>query len=479
MDRFTELLQDEEKLVKGSTLIIGIAALTLFLLTVNAGLVQLEPTWRFRQIVVDIIILASWICFWFYKRNQLPKNKTNKVGIVVALTTENDKEKTRLKTDLLRRLGDLILDDHLEDWVTLIPLNNHQSKTIIPTLRAHAKAVSLTSDGSYDPKKEKYWTKIKKKINGHLYIFGHVSEGQVGENKYFLDTNAFVLHPPLLPEVRKELSLDFVDVWSQQVNFLEKIEKVGFEFTANYWYTAAQYIIGCAAFASTDVTTALRLHESVQKRIGILKFRPTFARTQKRLNELLGAEHSILANYHTLQGEPQKAQEHLNKCLAADPKNYSGHLIKARQEFFEGNPKKALKTIEALSRDAGRDRTWMYSQAFLLMYLERFDKALAAYRKIANYSFDNEVEHIVPQIISFNESQLVREPNKIQSHFILGFIKLKKHINYPEALEHLETFIEKATESKYRLVLEEAKRCVDELHQLMGYKPVDNFSLKS
>ncbi len=55
----------------------------------------------------------------------------------------------------------------------------------------------------------------------------------MGENTYFLDTNAFVLHPPLHPEVSKELNLAFMDVWTNQVNFLEKIEKVGFDFTAN------------------------------------------------------------------------------------------------------------------------------------------------------------------------------------------------------------------------------------------------------
>ncbi len=235
-------------------------------------------------------------------------------------------------------------------------------------------------------------------------------------------------------------------------------------------------MIGCAAFSSSDIQTALRLHESVKNRIDILRFKPTFARTQKRLNTLLAQEHSILAGAYSLQGDNKKAREHLEKSLAIDPKNYNGQLIKARNEFYEGNPKQALKTIEKLSRDAGRDRTWMYSQAFLLMYLERFDKGLAAYRKLANYSYENEIELVVPQIIAFNEAQLKREPEKIQSHFILGYVKLKKKINYPEALEHLETFIETAKDAKYQLVVEEANKCIEELYQLMGYSLRKNFS---
>ncbi len=161
MERFTELLLDEEKLVKVPTLIIGIAALTIFLLSVNAGLLQLAPTWRLRQLIVDIIIVFAWIGFWFYKRNQLPRNKSNKVGIVLALTTENDKEKERVRTALVRTLGELILGDQLGDWVTIIPLKNHQSQKIIPALKSHAIAVSLTLDGSYDPKSEKQWEKLR------------------------------------------------------------------------------------------------------------------------------------------------------------------------------------------------------------------------------------------------------------------------------------------------------------------------------
>jgi hypothetical protein len=116
----------------------------------------------------------------------------------------------------------------------------------------------------------------------------------------------------------------------------------------------------------------------------------------------------------------------------------------------------------------------MYGQAFLLMNLGRYDKALAAYRRIANYSYEGEVDMTLPQIINFNENQLTREPNRIEPHFILGYLKFKKNLNYPEALEHLETFVAKATDKKFKLVVAEANKCIQELHKIMGVSPVDN-----
>lgn len=480
MDRFTELLDDEDKFVKPLTLILGLGALIAFLITINGFLLLLRPTWKLRQLPADLVVLAGWIALWSYKKYRLPENKGG-VGIVIALTTENDKEKTRVKTDLLRRFEELIGVDQLQEWVTIIPLSNHQAKKVIPILKAYSEATSLTSSRTPDPKLEKRWLKIRNTIKGNLYVFGHVTERQAGENTYFLDTNALVVHMPLVNEMRKQLSQDFLDVWSHQVTFLEKIEKMGFEFTATYWYTAAQYMIGCAAFAYNDIWTALKLHEAVKNKLDVLRFRPTFERTQKRLNYLLSAEHSIIANTFQLSGDLARMKEHLGECLAIDPKHYSGHLLKAITEFlYEENPKKALKTIESISRDAGKNRTWMYSQAFLLMYLEEFDQALRAYRKIANYSFEGEIDFIIPQVIRFNEGQLATEPAKIQSHFILGYLKLKKRLNYPEALEHLEMFLAKANgERKYELVIREAEACIQELNKLMGPLPVGNSDPKS
>lgn len=465
---FTDLLQDEDKLVKRSTLFVGIIVGIIVLLTANAAVVVVVPQWRLRQFPVDLLVIGVWIGFWFFNHNRLPKNKTTKVGIVVVLSTENQKEKVRYKNDLVRRLGELIFADKLQKWVTIIPVTNHQAMKIIPVINAHADAIASKDSSNITPKLEKDWQRIRETINGHFYIYGSVSErGGEEENAYYLNTHAFVVHPPLTPELQRRLSTSFSDIWVREFNFLEKIEKVGFDFTATYWYTGAQYMVGFAALASGDISTALRLHEATQNKIDVLKIKPTFARTQKQLNNCLGAEYALTAAEYERKGDFQTAREYINKCSKIDPTNYTAYLLTARIEFAEGQPKKALKTIQQLQRVAGRDRTWMYSEAFLLLYLEDFKKGLASYRRIANYKFQGELENVVPQIITFNESQLKKEPDKIQSDFILGFIKMKKSRNYPEALEHFETFLTKATDAKYRPLVEEAKKCVTELHNIM------------
>ncbi len=272
----------------------------------------------------------------------------------------------------------------------------------------------------------------------------------------------------LTDEARKQLTVDFASVWVREVNFAEHDEKPGFEFTSRYWLAAAQYACGSAAFASGDFWTALKLLEPVKVKIDIFRTSPNFPIIQRRLHEQLSATHAVLANFFRQNGDLPKALEQLNKCLQIDPKHYSGHLIKAIVEFWdERNPKKALATIQELSKYAGKDRTWLYSQGFLLLYLERFEKGLVAYRRIAKSTFEGE-EVILPQVIAFNEQRLVMESQKIQSHFVLGYIKFKKNINYPEALEHLETFVRKATAAKFKPLVDEANACISLLSKQMS-----------
>jgi len=146
--------------------------------------------------------------------------------------------------------------------------------------------------------------------------------------------------------------------------------------------------------------------------------------------------------------------------------SYGALLLRSIIEFCnENNPEKALNTIYESKKIAKNDGTWRYSEGFLLMYLEKYDKAVKVYKKIIKNSYPSE-ELTLKEVFIFNEKILKNNPEKIQLYFILGYLKYKKDSNYPEAYDYFEKFLSKAN-NKHDFLIEKAKSYKAELEQEM------------
>ncbi len=78
-------------------------------------------------------------------------------------------------------------------------------------------------------------------------------------------------------------------------------------------------------------------------------------------------------------------------------------------------------------------------------------------------------ENTLIEIYEFNEKILKKEPKKIQSYFIIGFLKYKKESNYPDALVYLEKFISaSASQNKYQILRDKAEEYQRELKKKMN-----------
>lgn len=101
------------------------------------------------------------------------------------------------------------------------------------------------------------------------------------------------------------------------------------------------------------------------------------------------------------------------------------------------------------------------------MYMEKFDNALKVYKKIVNTSYIGE-ENTLVEIYKFNEDFLEKHPEKIQSYFIIGYLKYKKESNYPDGLEYFEKFISASdSQDKYSLLRKKAEEYQGELKRIM------------
>ena len=104
------------------------------------------------------------------------------------------------------------------------------------------------------------------------------------------------------------------------------------------------------------------------------------------------------------------------------------------------------------------------------MCLERFDEALVLYDDIGKHDFEGE-DFVLLEVYNFNEELLVSNPEHIQSHFIIGFLKYKKDANYPEAFDCFNRFLNKSiNKNQYSVLIKEAKRYTEELENKMNLK---------
>jgi len=97
-----------ENLPKKRALIIGFALLLLVILPLDNSIEKICPNALYR-LFGYLPIFIGWFVFWFYKKNILPKNSKNKIGLVICINAENDKQKIRIKNDFTGRLNKLIL----------------------------------------------------------------------------------------------------------------------------------------------------------------------------------------------------------------------------------------------------------------------------------------------------------------------------------------------------------------------------------
>lgn len=449
-----------ENLPKKRALFIGFFVLLSSFLLLDNFIEKIcsDPLYRF---LVYLLVFIEWFIFWFYKKKVLPKNSKSKIGLVICINAENDKQKIRIKNDFAGRLDKLILGNNLGKIVNIIFLNSYQAERVSKILDQYVK-------NKHGKEELKNWNSTQKSMRSHFFIYGNIKERQDMENKYFIDLEALVVHAPVNVSVKKQIKKEFLSVWYKQISFQEKIEFRGFEFAADSIFVAVEYIVGIAALVSGDIELALKLHNNLNNNPYFQKFTPlppNLKHVKEELKNLLTEENYLLARYYYKQNNLEKCYNCLNQSFLIQ-QSYGALLLRSIIEFCnENNPEKALNTIYESKKLAKNDGTWRYSEGFLLMYLEKYDKAVKVYKKIIENSYPGE-ESTLKEVYEFNDNILKNNPEKVQLFFVLGYLKYKKDSNYPEAYDYFEEFLSKAN-NKYDFLIEKAISYKAELEQKM------------
>ncbi len=366
---------------------------------------------------------------------RIPKNKKDKIGIVIAINTENETEKVRLQNDLIANIKKYLENPNLPKIFHVIELPQKYTKNI------HDQANA-----------DKYLQKTR----GHLMIYGNISERMSGgKNHYNFHLAGKVNHNPVPMEVSKKLSQEFTELMPLKLAFPSDEELIGFQATHEWLSHTTKYIIGISLIISNQYDLAESIFEELKDEMSKLDssipaVKEIAKRIPLRLIEVANGQTTILYFKYTHTRDIKYIQD-MQKYLAIydkyQPQNYYGTLMKSIYLFLiDKNPDEAIKIISKIKTPA--DITWRYNLAFLHAYKGNLKQAKKEYDKA--FTTGVVANNVIADTEVFMSDILTKEPDKYQLLFLRGYLNFKGKGDKVLALKDFNDFIQSADKSKYK-----------------------------
>jgi hypothetical protein len=422
----------EEKMPQIKTLILGLFVVLGTIAAMDNLVVDFANFVGFKiRPFLYPILLILWVGYWTFNKFYLPRIKKNKVGIVIAIYSENESERQKLKADFISKLKKDLQQEGILNFSEVIFLKNHFSNQIKDSDNPRIKLET-----------------INKKIKAHFYVWGDVKkrpDGDEGE-KYFINFQGYVVHKPISQNLSQVISIDFSKVLPKEVNFLEKRSFKGFEASATIVHLAAKYIIGIAAFVSQDPQLALKLHNGLKDQFNAFRpLPPHLQDIRNRIPLLISDEMLWIAKWHFENNRIDEMKSFLEKSLSENNNNYGAWLFKAIIDFIvDKNIDEAFRSVKKAEQYAKNTFEWIYSKSFLYFWKEDYQNALKLCQKIKLQSYLTE-PITLEEVRKFNLN-LLSDPNpKTQLYFWIGFLSYFKRSNLGDALQDFENFEKNAS----------------------------------
>lgn len=457
-------------------LLLGIPLIAVSIIIPLDGFLEKGIPRFFTRLFIYCGIYLIWVILWLILRNYYPKKKEDKIGIVFAIKTENDKQKLLIKNDFAEGIQKLLKENNLLSLFDTIVLQDYKANKALGILKNYLdkKSEYIREDkfkDFYKTKENKIYEKLNRKVNGHFYVWGEIKKRQDTEPTYYISLDALVVHRPIPIKASTKITQDFLAVFPKKISFYEKLEVRGFEIASHIIYMAIRYVTGIAAFVSGDIFVAYKLHYGLQNEIEKhTPIPPNLVNISKRLKEFLYLELVLQAMYfyHKKQ-DFNKFKELLTEAEKLNDKDYTVLVLNSLRAFvIDRDPLKSLQYLRKARRVHEGEYTWLYNKAFIFMYLEKFELGYKDYKRLRGLSFAGE-DSIVDQCINFNKELIKNEPDKKQTFFILGYLYFTKKKNLPMALDNFEKFMKDAcADSKYDYLCTRAVTYINDIKTKMG-----------
>jgi len=388
-----------------------------------------------------------------WKRLRVPKNGKNKIGIVVALKTEDDKDKKKLETEFITELNRYLADSGEEKKFHVYSFPDNLINKI----------------DSQDDARE-----LLIRSRGHLILHGSVVQRKIrSEDSYVFRLHGLIRHKPIRKIIQQQFIREFSELLPRKIEFVMKDEGIYFELTKDWIGYVIKYIVGIAAFVSGDVALADKLYHELKHEIDAIQKSnsvPVIQTIQDRLpRRILEVSMVYLArNYVSFiksrkSDDLFKSEDTIREIKGIDPENYHARLQSSIIYFLKEDVDAAINELE--DKDNNIDITWRYNLGFLYAYKGDVTRALENYKKTfhkiayGNACLDSEI---------FISDVIKKEPSKIQLYFFRGVLNYKIKKDYELAREDFENFVKEKGFEKFPELRELTERYLSEIQLNLG-----------
>lgn len=398
--------------------------------------------------VYSVAVISFWLFFWVIAYIWVPRNKKDKVGIVIAIETERASDERRFKSDFIERIQKTLDEHGLGQKFQIITIKRHQCRYF----------------------RRVRWQKwLAKRVRGHFYLIGTVKRRPEPGNgeQLFIELEGKVIHRLVPIQISQNLALDFVNVLPKEIKLNADAEFHGFRLTADVCSYAAMFIIGIASLISGDAELALDLHTKCLNAIQPHKDWPMVKYMNSKLGPLMTVSRFLLAKKYYVADNIALANQYCTSALAINAAYYPALMLQGSIDLKLGDVTAALVKIKRAKKHA-TDDTWLFSLAFLYFWTENYVEALKLCNKIQKLD-GIKMKSVVDECLKFNEPLKAGNPDKKQLYFWTGFLQYFLAKNLPESLSDLETF-KNASQTNADELDKLAARYIKEIQKTMSLK---------
>lgn len=379
-----------------------------------------------------------------------PRNEKNKIGILVAIKTENEKEKRRLQNDLISDLRKYLDVSYIPPIFNVVELPEYHSKRV----KDHHRSV-----------------KYLKRTRCHFIVYGKIFERKI-DNKlhYILKLEGAVLHRKTSQTISNTLAKEFTELLPRRWRFPESDELLGFEMTKDWLGIVAKYIIGIASHISGHFKLAHKIFTQLRQEItnaGLKKI-PAVHEIARRLPlRLVETSDAISKQLYFMFTRTRDLKYiegmklYLDMIRKFSPNDYNARNLRAIYFFLiNRDVNRAIKELKGIS--IRPDATWRYNLGFLYAYQGRLKKSKKqydlAFQGFVPPNIINETEVFMSDIIS-------TEPEKFQLYFARGYINFRAKKDYSLAKADFVNFLQKCASDMYKKEMQLTKTYIKQIER--------------
>ena len=311
------------------------------------------------------------VVFGVWWRTRITRVARTNVGIGVAIFYEDSEQAKQLRADFVETLRTLLGETNHRHRFQLVEFSQSLSKRM--------------NDERAD------W--LVRKANVHFLIYGRARRREVPTGpSHVLDLRWLVRHAPINSEQSQELAIDANALFPRRM-ILPSTDMLATEFAAQLVEAVANFVIGMAAFVSGDFIYAEQLLLAAENKLQFSVGKADgpspsvfLDRTRKRLIALYNAWiDRCITNYILKRNKDnlRTAEPFIAKLRGYDATSNAAHLLAAIIAFvLHRDVNGARRELNACR--TWRDGSWIYSDAFLVVYGGDLDAGTSSIGKRLN-----------------------------------------------------------------------------------------------